>query len=344
MLSLSHFDYHLPKGLIAQYPAKSRDESRLMVIRGKKIEHAIFKNIDDFLQAGDLLVFNDTKVIPARLKGEKIDSGGKIELLLLREIDKNHWQAKAKGSRRLKPGMKIAFEGTELLAEVAGKKEEGEVILKFDSHREVKEDLWQIGKIPLPPYIKREVEESDSQRYQTIFARVEGAIAAPTAGLHFTSELMERLEKKGIDFTLLTLNVGLGTFSPIRDEDLTKHRMEREFFYLPQKTADKINQARRENRRIIAVGTTTVRVLETLADKKGEISSGQGWTGIFIYPGYKFKIVNGMVTNFHLPRTTLFLLVCAFLTREEMFEAYGQAVQEKYRFYSYGDAMLILKN
>jgi len=343
MLHLSNYDYYLPKELIAQYPSKRRDESRLMIVKGNKIEHTIFKFLSDYLQTGDLLVFNDSRVIPARLNGKKLNSGGRVKLLLLKEIDRNHWEVLAKGSKRLKCGMKISFDGTKLLAEVVEKKEKGQIVLKFNSLEEIKKDLWQAGEIPLPPYIKRKAQKIDSYRYQTIFARADGAVAAPTAGLHFTQDLMDKLKNQGIDFAFLTLNVGWGTFNPIREEDFTKHRMEPEFFHMLPETAEKINQARRDNRRIIAVGTTTVRVLETLANKNKEILPGEGYTDFFIYPGYNFRIANAILTNFHLPRTTLFLLVCAFLNRESMLDAYAQAIQQKYRFYSYGDAMLILK-
>ncbi len=343
MLGLSQFDYHLPKTLIAQYPAPRRDESRLMIVKQGKIKEAVFKSLSDYLRVGDLLVFNDARVIPARLQGRKLDSGGKVDLLLLKEIDSNCWEAKARGSRRLKCGMKISFEGNELVAEVVEKRDEGQIVLKFDSPFDIKKTLEQIGEIPLPPYIKRKVEEVDSRRYQTIFAKSEGAVAAPTAGLHFTPDLMERLKAKGVDSAFLTLNVGGGTFNPVRREDFTKHRMGAEFFHLPPETAQKINQARKDHRRLIAVGTTTVRVLETQVQKGKEILPGEGWTNFFIYPGYEFKIVDGILTNFHLPRTTLFLLVCAFLSREEIFKAYARAIQKKYRFYSYGDAMLLLK-
>ena len=344
MLGLSQFDYYLPKTLIAQYPTLRRDDSRLMIINQGKIKEVIFKSLSDYLRAGDLLVFNDARVIPARLKGRKLDSGGKVDLLLLKEIAYNCWEAKARGSRRLKSGMKISFEEDGLVAEVVEKREEGQIVLQFDSHSDIKKKLGRIGEIPLPPYIKRKAEKIDSRRYQTIFAKFEGAVAAPTAGLHFTPDLMERLKVKGVDFVFLTLNVGGGTFNPVRREDFTKHRMEAEFFHLPLETAQKINQARESHRRLIAVGTTTVRVLETQAQKGGEILPGEGWTDFFIYPGYKFKIVDGILTNFHLPRTTLFLLVCAFLNREEILKTYAQAIRKKYRFYSYGDAMLLLKN
>ena len=344
MIGLSQFDYYLPKTLIAQYPTLRRDDSRLMIVNHGKIKEAIFKSLSDYLRAGDLLVFNDVRVIPARLKGKKLDSGGKVDLLLLKEIAGNCWEAKARGSRRLKCGMKISFEEDGLAAEVVEKRDEGQIILKFNSSSDIKKKLGRIGEIPLPPYIKRKVEKIDSRRYQTIFAKYEGAVAAPTAGLHFTPDLMNKLKAKGVDFAFLTLNVGGGTFNPVRREDFTQHRMEAEFFHLPPETAQKINQVRKSHRRLIAVGTTTVRVLETQAQKEEEILPGEGWTNFFIYPGYKFKIVDGILTNFHLPRTTLFLLVCAFLSREEIFEAYALAIRKKYRFYSYGDAMLLFKN
>ena len=343
MLNLSSFNYHLPKELIAQYPSKRRDGSRLMVIQDGEIKQAKFKKLADFLKKGDLLVLNDARVMPARLIGEKLDSGGKVELLLLKEDKDNFWEVLAKGSKRLTPGKKISFAESDLKAEVIEKKKEGCLILKFNSSSQVKKEIWRVGKIPLPPYIKRGVEKLDLERYQTVFAKSEGAVAAPTAGLHFTSSLLEELLKKKIDYTFLTLNVGWGTFSPIREEDLTHHRMEKEFFSVSKETAEKVNKAKREDRRLIAVGTTSVRVLETLANKDGEISPYRGWTNLFIYPGYKFKIVDGILTNFHLPRTSLLLLVCAYLGRERTLQAYRQAIEHKYRFYSYGDAMLLLK-
>ncbi len=343
MLKLTNYDYHLPEKLIAQYPSGQRDEARLMVVYKGKIQHSVFKDLVRYLQPGDLLILNDAKVIPARLKAKKEISGGKIEILLLRELDKNLWEALAKGSKRLKCGMNICFKKSQLAAEIVEKKENGKIILKFAASGRLKKILWELGEIPLPPYIKREVEEIDSYRYQTVFASSEGAVAAPTAGLHFTPELIEKLKKLGIDLAFLTLNVGWGTFSPIRKEDLTDHRMEEESFYLSPEAAHKINEARRNKQRIIAVGTTTVRVLETLADENKEILPGKGVTNLFICPGYKFKIVEGLITNFHLPKTTLFLLVCAFLNREDIFNAYSQAIKREYRFYSYGDAMLLLK-
>jgi len=338
-MKLSDFDYNLPKELIAQHPSEKRDESRLLVLHRDtgRIEHRIFKDIVDYFCKDDLLVLNNTKVVPARLLGRK-ESGGKIEALVLQGQE-----VLLKPSRGCKVGTKLIFGDGELRAEVA-RIENGRRFLKFECNGNFDELLDRFGKMPLPPYIKREAEDADKDRYQTVYALKKGAVAAPTAGLHFTKDILSRITDKGIDVEHVTLHVGYGTFKPVKCDDVTKHEMEKEYFEIKPEVAKKLQHRKG---RTIAIGTTTCRVLETLSDRVGRptrstYAVGQGWTGLFIHPPYRFKAVDALLTNFHLPRTTLLMLVSAFCGRDLLLRAYDEAVKEKYRFYSYGDAMLIL--
>ena len=337
MIKLSDFDYHLPQELIAKYPVQPRDMCRLMVLdrKNKTISHRIFRDITEYLREGDLLVLNDTKVIPARLLGRK-KTGAKIEVFLLRQIKENLWEALIKNVKRLKEGQEIIIsEG--FSAELIEKKEDGKAVVKLLSD-DVNRDIHRYGHIPLPPYINREDRDIDRELYQTVFAKKEGAVASPTAGLHFTEELLDRLTKMGIKKAFVTLHVGLGTFQPIKVEDITKHKMHEEFYQIPEKTVNLIKQTKKKGNRVIAVGTTVVRALETY----GKTGKTEGTSNIFIYPPFNFKIVDTLITNFHLPKSTLILLVSAFAGKEFILKAYNEAVKKRYRFFSYGDAMLIL--
>ena len=337
MIKLSEFDYHLPEELIAKYPVEPRDSCRLMVLdrRNQKIEHRIFRDIVDYLKEGDLLVLNDTKVIPARLIGRKT-TGAKIEVLLLRPYTDNEWEVLIKNIKRLKPGQEVIF-GEDFKAVLLEKYQEGKARVKLIGDN-IKELINKYGHIPLPPYIEREDEERDKEAYQTVFARKEGAVASPTAGLHFTQELLKKLEEKGIKKAFCTLHVGLGTFRPIQTEDITKHKMHEEYYQIPDETLQAIRETKEKGKRVIAVGTTVVRTLETYA----QTGKKEGFSDIFIYPPYQFKMVDALITNFHLPKSTLILLVSAFAGKDFIFKAYNEAIQQKYRFFSYGDAMLIL--
>jgi S-adenosylmethionine:tRNA ribosyltransferase-isomerase len=329
-MKLSDFDYHLPKELIAQYPLPERDSARLLVLdRGTgKIEHEIFKDIIGYLKKDDLLVLNDTKVLPCRLKGKRI-SGGKVEVFLLKPQEGLVFEAMIKPAR-LRVGEKIIFPGSSITAEIIGRNE-----VKFNAKS--LEDVYGLGVIPLPPYIKREAEEQDSRYYQTVYARKNGSVASPTAGLHFTPELLTRIQQAGTEIAYVTLHVGHATFKPVSSEDITQHKMGVELFEVNPGAREALKRHQDNSGRILAVGTTSCRTLETYAAGRTE-----GSTDIFIYPGYKFRLVNGLLTNFHLPKTTLFMLVCAFCGEQLAQKAYAEAIKEKYRFYSYGDAMLIL--
>lgn len=354
MYRLSDFDYKISKDLIAQSPLTRRDESRLLVLyrNSGKIEHRRFYQLVEYLRKGDLLVLNDTRVFPARLIGRR-KSGGRVEILLLKEIAPSKWKAIIKAGSRLKSGDIVEFEGAILIGMVLDYLSNGEYIMSFVSRTspfETKEDFWEclnrFGEMPLPPYIKRNRSNdldkiADRERYQTVFAKERGAIAAPTAGLHFTKELLDEIRDIGVEVVSLTLHVGIGTFRPIKVEDIRNHVMEAEYFEVNEMTANRINRAKREARRIIAVGTTTCRVLETIANK-GPIRPRSGWTDLFIFPPYKFKIVDVLITNFHQPRSTMLLMVSAFAGREQILNAYGVAREERYRFYSYGDSMVII--
>jgi len=341
-MKVDEFDYYLPKEMIAQQPVYPRDSSRLMVLKRDtgEIEHRVFRDIVAYLRAGDVLVLNKTRVMPARLYGYKAETGGKIEVLLLNRISSDRWKVLARPARRTRVGVKLVFGNGELTAKVIGKAEEGCRIIEFKCSGVFEEILDRLGEIPLPPYIKEDLK--DRERYQTVYGRIEGSAAAPTAGLHFTPELLSKVQEKGVKLVYLLLHVGLGTFRPVKTEKVEDHKMHAEYYQMDAETAETINKARKEGGRIVAVGTTTVRTLETVANQNGEVMPGRGWTDIFIYPGYKFKAVDILVTNFHLPRSTLLMLVSAFAGKESIINAYSVAVEKKYRFFSFGDAMLII--
>lgn len=330
MLKLSDFDYTLPKELIAQYPLTERDTARLLVLNREdgKIEHRIFKEISDYLRRDDLLVLNNTRVLPSRLQGQRL-TGGKVELLLLKRKQGLTFQALIKPGR-LKLGERIIFNGAKSYATLSARNEVTFFNQDIDS-------VYRLGRMPLPPYIKREPQNLDNIYYQTVYAKEEGAVASPTAGLHFTKKLIKKAQSSGIKAAYVTLHVGYATFRPVKNENITEHKMEEEYFKINEDTIRRVNQARLKKARIFAVGTTSCRALETYA-----LGKRQGYTDLFIYPGYKFKIVDCLLTNFHLPRTTLFMLVCAFAGRDLIKKAYQEAIDKKYRFYSYGDAMLII--
>ena len=340
-MSTEDFNYDLPEELIAQTPLKNREESRLLVMDRDtgEIEHKHFTDILEYLVPGDVLVINDTKVIPARLIGEKEETHAVIELLLLKELGQDEWECLSRPFKRLHVGTKISFGDGLLEATVIEKKEEGIVHVKFTYQRIFLEILDKLGEMPLPPYIHEKLE--DKNRYQTVYAKVLGSAAAPTAGLHFTKELLEKLKQKGIIITNVTLHVGLGTFRPVEVEDVTKHHMHSEFYQMSEETADILNLAKKEHRRIIAVGTTSTRTLETIMHKYHKFKACHGNTDIFIYPGFEFQAIDCLITNFHLPKSTLIMLVSAFSTKEKILHAYEEAVKEKYRFFSFGDAMFI---
>ena len=340
-MDVSDFYYDLPEELIAQTPIEKRDESRLMVLdRGKQtIEHKTFKDIIDYLEPGDCLVRNNTKVIPARLYGKK-STGAKIEFLLLNRIEGDIWECIVRPGHKLKPGTEVEFGDGILKAKVLDVMEGGTRKVEFKYEGIFNEILDKIGLMPLPPYIHESLKDND--RYQTVYAKYEGSAAAPTAGLHFTPELFEKIKAKGIDVANVTLHVGIGTFRPVKVENVEEHHMHSEHFYIKQEDADKINNAKKNGKRVIAVGTTSCRVLETIADENGMVKPTEGDTQIFIYPGYKYKCLDGLVTNFHLPESTLIMLVSALAGRDYIMKAYNEAVKERYRFFSFGDAMLIL--
>lgn len=341
-MKVSDFNYNLPQELIAQVPIKNRDESRLMVLdkKNKTIEHKIFKDIINYLKPGDCLVRNNTKVIPARLYGIKEETGINVEFLLLNRIEGDYWEVMVRPGRRLKEGTKVIFGNGILQAEILEIMNGGNRKVKFTYEGIFNEILDKIGLMPLPPYIHEKLKEKD--RYQTVYAKYEGSAAAPTAGLHFTNELLEEIRQKGIDIANVTLHVGIGTFRPVKEENVEEHAMHTEHFYIKQEDVEKINKAKKEGHRIIAVGTTSCRVLESIADENGYIKPIEADTGIFIYPGYKFKCIDGLITNFHLPESTLIMLVSALAGKYYIMHAYEEAVKEKYRFFSFGDAMAIL--
>lgn len=341
-MKVSDFNYNLPQELIAQVPIKNRDESRLMVLdkKNKTIEHKIFKDIINYLKPGDCLVRNNTKVIPARLYGIKEETGINVEFLLLNRIEGDYWEVMVRPGRRLKEGTKVIFGNGILQAEILEIMNGGNRKVKFTYEGIFNEILDKIGLMPLPPYIHEKLKEKD--RYQTVYAKYEGSAAAPTAGLHFTNELLEEIRQKGIDIANVTLHVGIGTFRPVKEENVEEHAMHTEHFYIKQEDVEKINKAKKEGHRIIAVGTTSCRVLESIADENGYVKPIEADTGIFIYPGYKFKCIDGSITNFHLPESTLIMLVSALAGKDYIMHAYEEAVKEKYRFFSFGDAMAIL--
>jgi S-adenosylmethionine:tRNA ribosyltransferase-isomerase len=343
-MKVSLFDYHLPEELIAQYPASRRDESLLMVLNRttREIQHTIFKELPEFLSAGDLIVLNNTKVIPARLIGRRERTNGKVEMLLLSPKGEGYWNALVKRSNRIKPNTKVIFGDGRLTAQILDKTGEEGRLVKFEHNGDLKDLLDEFGKPPLPPYIKREAESNDKERYQTIYAKRDGAVAAPTAGLHFTESIFGLLKEKNIKTVELTLHVGLGTFQPVRTEDLEDHVLHAERFEITPEVAQKVNDTKLSSGKIVAVGTTCVRALESSADSDGKLIPRSGFTDAFIYPGFRFNVVDALITNFHLPKSTLLMLVSAFAGREFVMEAYAEAVKKGYRFYSYGDAMLIL--
>lgn len=342
-MNLHDFYYDLPEELIAQDPLKDRASSRLMVLDKNtgEIEHKIFHDIIDYLNLGDCLVINDTKVIPARLIGEKEGTGAAIEVLLLkrREDSESTWEVLVKPGKKAKIGTRISFGNGKLVGEVIDIVDEGNRVIRFEFDGIFEEILDELGQMPLPPYITHKLE--DKNRYQTVYAKHEGSAAAPTAGLHFTTELLEKIKEKGINIARVTLHVGLGTFRPVKVENVLEHHMHSEFYMVSKEAADIINNTKKNGGRIIAVGTTSTRTLESVADENGFVKECSGWTQIFIYPGYKFKAIDALITNFHLPESTLVMLVSALAGRENILHAYEVAVEDKYRFFSFGDAMFI---
>lgn len=339
-MNLSDFDYNLPEELIAQTPIKTRDQSRLMVLDKKTgaIKHKHFHDILEELQSGDVLVLNDTKVIPARLIGKKTSTGAVIELLLLKDLGNNIWECLSRPAKRLKVGTIVTF-SEKLQAEVVEKKDEGIVHVKLLYQGILMEILDELGEMPLPPYIHEKLKEKD--RYQTVYAKNIGSAAAPTAGLHFTKELLEEIKKKGVEVLFITLHVGLGTFRPVEEKNILDHHMHSEFYQMTKEVADRLNLAKKEHRKIYAVGTTSTRTLEAIMHEYHEFRECSGNTEIFIYPGFEFQAIDGLITNFHLPKSTLLMLVSALASREIILNAYMEAVKGKYRFFSFGDAMFI---
>ena len=335
------FYYDLPEELIAQEPLKDRSSSRLMILDKNtgEIEHKHFYDIVDELNEGDALILNDTKVLPARLYGQKEDTGGAIEFLLLHKHTLDTWEVILKPGRKAKPGARFVFGNGELKAEVLDVINDGNRLVKFEYEGVFEEVLDKLGEMPLPHYITHKLE--DKNRYQTVYAKYEGSAAAPTAGLHFTKELLEKIKEKGIKIAHVTLHVGLGTFRPVKVENILEHHMHSEFYMVDEEDANMINECRANGGRVIAVGTTSTRTLETVTDENGIVHPGSGWTQIFIYPGYQFKAIDCLITNFHLPESTLLMLVSALAGRENVLNAYNKAVEEKYRFFSFGDAMFI---
>ena len=336
----SDFYYHLPEELIAQTPAEPRDSSRLLVYdrAADRVEHKVFKNVIEYLQKGDVLVINNTKVLPARLYAHT-ENGGAVEVLLLKRLEKDTWEVLVKPGRKCTVGKKLII-SNELSLTVQSITDSGERIVKFFYNGVFEEILDRVGSMPLPPYIKSKLK--DKNRYQTVYAKRDGSAAAPTAGLHFTPQLLQRVKDKGVEIAEVLLHVGLGTFRPVKEEIITDHKMHSEYFEVGEEAAEIISRAKREGRRVIAVGTTSVRTLESVADENGQIKPCSGNTQIFIYPPYKFKCVDGLITNFHLPESTLIMLVAALCGREKILQLYETAVREKYRFFSFGDAMLVL--
>lgn len=335
------FDYELPEHLIAQTPIQKRDTSRMMVLDKKtgEIEHRHFHDIVDYLGENDVLVLNDTKVMPARIYGVKEETNAAIELLLLKEMENDTWECLTKPAKRVKVGSVISFGDGRLKALCIEEKEEGIRVFKLDYEGILYEILDSLGEMPLPPYIHEKLQDKD--RYQTVYAKNVGSAAAPTAGLHFTKELLEELKKKGVTILYITLHVGLGTFRPVNVEDVTKHKMHSEFYAMSKEVADTLNQAKKDGKRIISVGTTSTRTLETIVNKYGKFEECSGWTDIFIYPSYTFKAIDSLITNFHLPKSTLIMLVSALAGKEHILNAYHEAVKEEYRFFSFGDSMFI---
>ncbi len=340
-MKVKDFDFYLPEELIAQHPMEKRDEARLLVLDKKtgEIEDKIFKDILDYLTPNDCLVLNNTRVLPARLIGSKEETGGKMEFLLLKRKEKDVWETLVKPGKRAQIGARFIFGNGELKAEVIGMGEEGSRIVKFYYEGIFEEILDQLGQMPLPPYMKEKLD--DKEMYQTVYSKEEGSAAAPTAGLHFTEKLLEKIKEKGVKLAFLTLLIGLGTFRPVKVEDIQEHIMHSEYYKMDKETAKIINTTREKGGRVIAVGTTSCRTLETIGDIEGKVKEQSGWTAIFIYPGYKYKVVDALITNFHLPQSTLLMLVSALAGRDNIMNAYNVAVEKEYRFFSFGDAMFI---
>ena len=340
-MKVSDFDFYLPEELIAQHPLEKRDASRLMVLDKKtgSIEHKSFHDVIDYLNEGDTLVLNNTRVMPARLIGEKENTGGKIEFLLLKRIEGDKWECLAKPGKRAKIGQRFTFGEGKLKCEVVDIVEEGNRIIEFSYDGIFEQVLDELGEMPLPPYITERLE--DKERYQTVYSKEKGSAAAPTAGLHFTEELLKGIKAKGINIAYLTLHVGLGTFRPVKVDDVNEHIMHSEFYHLDKENADIINETKKRGNKVIAVGTTSTRTLETIGDENGFVREQSGWTDIFLYPGYKYKVIDELITNFHLPESTLIMLVSALAGKENVMNAYNEAVKERYRFFSFGDSMLI---
>ena len=346
-MKTSDFYYELPKELIAQDPLEDRSASRLMVVRRQagdaadvEISHHVFREIGQFLRKGDCLVLNNTKVIPARLYGSKEDTGALIEILLLKRISQDTWETLVRPGKKCRPGARIVFGDGLLKGEIAEVLPDGNRIVKFEWDGIFEEILDQLGQMPLPPYITHPLK--DKQRYQTVYAKHDGSAAAPTAGLHFTPELLENIKEQGVNIAEITLHVGLGTFRPVKAEEITDHHMHSEYYEISPEAADIIMETKKNGGRVICVGTTSCRTIESAADESGNIRPCSGWTEIFIYPGYRFKVMDALITNFHLPESTLLMLVSAFAGRENILKAYEEAVRERYRFFSFGDAMLLL--
>lgn len=342
MMKLSDFNYNLPEELIAQDPLEKRDNSRLMVLHREtgELEHKHFYDVIDYLNPGDCLVVNNTKVIPARLMGVKEETGASIEVLLLKRKEEKVWETLVKPGKKARVGARISFGDGLLVGEVIDVVEEGNRLIRFEYDGIFEEILDRLGQMPLPPYITHQLQ--DKNRYQTVYAKYDGSAAAPTAGLHFTEELLQKIQDKGIRIAKVTLHVGLGTFRPVKEENVLDHHMHSEFYIVDEEAAKIINETKANGGRVISVGTTSTRTLETVAEPDGHIPVKSGWTDIFIYPGYRFKVVDCLITNFHLPESTLIMLVSALADRETILHAYETAVEEKYRFFSFGDAMLIL--
>lgn len=344
-MHINDFDYFLPENLIAQHPSDKRDESRLLVVKRNSgtLEHKHFYDILDYLNPGDCLIMNNSKVIPARLLGVKEKTGAKVEFLLIKRIKGDIWETMVRPGKKLHVGDRVSFsEAVAFSAEILEHGEDGTRIVRFDYEGDFVELLEQIGKIPLPPYIERESDEGDKERYQTVYCKEEGSVAAPTAGLHFTEELIKITLEKGVKIAYVTLHVGIGTFRPVKCDQIEAHKMHFEEYDINEENAAIINHTKKSGGRIIAVGTTSTRTVESAALSDGTVNAGPGNTDIFIYPGYQFKVIDSLITNFHLPKSTLLMLVSALYNRENILEAYQEAVEQRYRFFSYGDAMLIL--
>ncbi|MBU6131924.1 tRNA preQ1(34) S-adenosylmethionine ribosyltransferase-isomerase QueA [Staphylococcus xylosus] len=341
-MDIEAFDYHLPESLIAQTPLKNRDESRLLILgrQSGDIEHQHFKDVINYLESGDTLVLNDTRVMPARLFGLKEETGAKVEMLMLTQIEGNDWEVLLKPAKRIKVGNRLTFGEGKIVAECIKELDQGGRIMRLHYDGILQERLDELGEMPLPPYIKERLDDQD--RYQTVYAKASGSAAAPTAGLHFTDELLANIRDKGVNIAFITLHVGLGTFRPVSVDNIDDHEMHSEYYQMDSETADLLNETKERGNRIISVGTTSTRTLETIMQSNDKFVSQSGWTDIFIFPGFTFKAIDGLITNFHLPKSTLVMLVSAFSSRDNILNAYNQAVSSEYRFFSFGDAMLII--